>query len=549
MALKALLLRRKIDDRTNKLTALKEADADFEKREADYAAAIEEVTDETPAEDRSALEAEINAFDEELQAHRGEVAALEEEIRGLTEELAREEARQDTTPKHNDPPTAGERKVDFPMNNTLRAKIFGKMNAQERDALAAREEVRSYLSEVRASIKEKRAITNVGLTIPEVLLGLLRENLIDYSKLYRHVTVRSLRGDGRYLIMGTVPEAIWTECCANLNELSLGFNDMEFNCYMVAGYFAVCNANIEDSDVDLIAELLDALGQALGLALDKAILYGRNAAGAQRMPLGIVTRLAQESQPADYPSTARAWADLHSSNLRTISAATTGIAFFKALALASGYAKGKYARGEKTWVMNETTYTKVVAEAMSIDAGGAIVSGVNGTMPVIGGVIEVLNFIPDDVIIGGYFELYVLAERRGPQFATSEHVRFLQNQTVLKGTARYDGGPAIAEAFVAVAIGDSAPTSNAVAFDPDAANTVAGIVLPATASVAVGAKLQLPATLMPFGVSAAETWASATTAKATVDANGVVTGVATGSSVVTVTAGGQSASCTVTVTT
>ena len=455
MALKALLLRRKIDDRTRTLDALREKDADFEQREANYAAAIEEVTEATPAEDRSALEAEITAFDQELEAHRSEIAAVENEIRELQSQLAAEEARQDTTPKHNDPAPAGERKDANTMNPITRARFFGKMTAQERDAFAAREDVQAYLTEVRSSIKEKRAITNVGLTIPEVMLGLLRENLINYSKLYRHVTVRTVRGDGRYLIMGVVPEAIWTECCANLNELTLGFNDLEFNCYMVAGYFAVCNANIEDSDLDLIAELLEALAQAIGLALDKAILYGRNAAGTQNMPQGIVSRLAQTAQPAGYPATARPWADLHTTNIKTIPAASTGVEFFKALAIASGAAKGRYARGEKVWVMNEVTYTKVVAEAMSIDAGGAIVSGVNGTMPVIGGVIEVLNFIPDNVIIGGYFELYVLAERRGPRFGTSEHVRFLQDQTVMKGVARYDGAPAIAEAFIAVGLGEA----------------------------------------------------------------------------------------------
>jgi hypothetical protein len=144
--------------------------------------------------------------------------------------------------------------------------------------------------------------------------------------------------------------------------------------------------------------------------------------------------------------------------IKTIPASATGVEFFKALAIASGAAKGAYSRGPKTWVMNEVTYTKLVAEAMAIDAGGAIVSGVNGTMPVLGGDIEVLNFIPDNVIIGGYFDLYILGERRGPLFGTSEHVRFLADQTVLKGTARYDGGPAIAEAFVAVGIG-SAPTA------------------------------------------------------------------------------------------
>lgn len=463
MALKALLIKKRLDEKRKQRAALDAKDAEFSAREAELAKGIEEVTEETSVEERNALDELVSAFDAEKTEHEEGKAQLDREIGDLEKALAEEEAAQNTDPINIEPEAPAERKEEKIMNTITRDRFFGKMSVQERDAFAAREDVRAYLQEIRTSIKEKRAITNVGLTIPEVMLGLLRENLVNYSKLYRHVTVRTVRGDGRYLIMGVVPEAIWTECCANLNELTLGFNDLEFNCYMVAGYYAVCNANIEDSDLDLIAELLEALAQAIGLALDKAILYGRNTNTTQNMPQGIVSRLVQTEAPSGYPATARPWVDLHTSNVLTIANSVTGVDFFKALALDSGAAKGRYARGEKVWVMNETTYTKVVAEAMSIDAGGAIVSGVNGTMPVIGGVIEVLNFIPDNVIIGGYFELYVLAERRGPRFGTSEHVRFLQDQTVMKGVARYDGAPAIAEAFVAVGIG-AAPTATAVTF-------------------------------------------------------------------------------------
>lgn len=90
-------------------------------------------------------------------------------------------------------------------------------------------------------------------------------------------------------------------------------------------------------------------------------------------------------------------------------------------------------------------------------------------MPVIGGDIEVLSFIPDNVIIGGYFDLYLLAERAGEKFAQSEHVRFIQDQTVLKGTARYDGKPVIAEAFVAIGIKGTTPNAT-MSFAPDTAN-------------------------------------------------------------------------------
>ena len=233
------------------------------------------------------------------------------------------------------------------------------------------------------------------------------------------------------------------------------------------GYFSVCNANLEDSDLNLASELLTAIGKAIGLALDKAILYGPGT----RMPKGVVARLAETVQPADYPATARPWVDLHTSNIKSIAASVTGADLFKQIVLDAGAAKGAYSRGGKVWVMNENTYTALIANSMSIDAGGAIAAGVNGTMPIVGGAIEVLSFIPDNVIIGGYFDLYTLVERAGNKFATSEHVRFLQDQTVFKGTARYDGAPAIPEGFVLIYMGNSITSAEtAIAFAPDTAN-------------------------------------------------------------------------------
>ena len=119
--------------------------------------------------------------------------------------------------------------------------------------------------------------------------------------------------------------------------------------------------------------------------------------------------------------------------------------------------------------MNETTYTTLIANAMAVDASGAIVAQVNGQMPVVGGIIEVLNFVPDNVIIGGYFDLYLLAERASTNIGQSEHARYLADQTVFKGTARYDGVPVIAEGFVAIGINGTTPDAT-MTFAPDVAN-------------------------------------------------------------------------------
>ena len=569
MALKQLMLSRKIAAKRSELEKLDAKKAELEEqrsaladREAELEAAVNEITEDTPEEERADVDTMVNELEAQItdcetaQAEneeasvnlRNEIAEMETELDELNNKASNPAPVNNNEQRSNDSVEIAEEireeRKGKPMKMTIRKML---QNAQERAQIFAREDVKAYMSEVRSAIREKRALTNAGLLIPEVFLGVLRENVMNYSKLLRHVNLQRIGGNGNLVVQGTAPEGVWTECCANLNELAMDFANVEVGCFKVGGYFAVCNALLEDADIDLAAILLDAIAQAIGLALDKAILYGRNGDDAQKMPMGIVTRLVQTSKPAGYPATARPWVDLHTSNVKTIADSVTGVDLFKGLTIDAGAAKGKYARGEKVWVMNETTYTALKAQAMSISAAGAIVTGMEGTMPVIGGIVEVLDFVPDNIIIGGYFDLYLLAERAGNQFATSEHVKFIEDKTVMKGTARYDGAPAIAEGFVAIGINGATVAANAVSFQPDDANAVKSIALnTSTATVAVSGRVQLFAIVGP-GSGDIE-WTSATTAKATVDENGVVTGVASGSSVITATCDGLTASCTVTVT-
>lgn len=551
MALKALLIKRTLDLKRAELADHMKRAEGFQTREAELEAAISEVTE---PEEQAAVEAEVEKFNGDKSAFEAKKAELEQELERLETALQDEESQQGAEPPAA--PEQKERKVGKMHKKRdhaeARRRAFGDMSIPEARAIVESEDVRSFLGDIKASIRaakstgEVRAISNIGLTIPTVLLGLLRENELKYSKLTRHITISRVSGEGRVLLTGAIPEAVWTECCANLNELSMVFYGDAFGCWKLGGFFTVCNANLEDSDLDLTAEILSTLGQSLGYTNDKTYLYGTGS----NMPLGIVPRLAQTSQPGGYPATARPWTDLHTSNVKTIANTYTGIALFQQLMLAFSAAKGDYSRGEKVWAMNETTYSFLVAQAMSINAAGAIVSGMNGTMPVLGGGVEVLpsSIIPDYNIIAGYFDLYHKVERAGERFASSEHYRFLSDQTVFKGTTRWDGKPVIAEAFVLIGINGTSPTTSAT-FVGDGANAPASVWLPATATVAAGSTITLTPVLAPYGVKTTYIWASATVAKATVSTAGVVTGVAAGSSVITVTtANGLTAQCTVTVT-
>ena len=444
MALKVLMLRKRLNDANKALEALRAKDAEFVQREADLTGSIEEAETE---EEQAAVEEEIGAFEAEKSAHEEEKAKLEAQIGELEGELRDEEAAQDTTPAGDPAPAAENRTKETKM---IRRDFFG-MNIQERDAFIAREDVQKFLGEVRSAIKEKRAITGAGNLIPNVMLGLLRENVIRYSKLYQHVYVRPVPGTGRMVIEGAIPEAVWTEMCANLNELDLAFSQVEVDGYKVGGYFRICNATLEDSDIDLAAELLDVLGRAIGFALDKAILFGTGT----KMPVGILTALKAVSGTP---------------NIVTHAASVVDKALMKALIKDAGLTSSKYSRGAKVWAMNEKTHSELMANSLEVNSAGALVAGVNGTMPVVGGVIEVLNFIPDNIVIGGYMDLYLLAERAGTELSTSEHAFWVADQTGFKGTARYDGKVLDADAFVAIGINGADPAQATVTFASDTAN-------------------------------------------------------------------------------
>ena len=67
MALRALLLRSRLDKKKKELEELRGQDADFAKREAELEAAIQEMTEETTEEERKEVEDQTEAFQKEKE--------------------------------------------------------------------------------------------------------------------------------------------------------------------------------------------------------------------------------------------------------------------------------------------------------------------------------------------------------------------------------------------------------------------------------------------------------------------------------------------------
>lgn len=464
MALKALMLKRKLDDKKKELEELRAKAESFETREKELEESIAEAETD---EEKKAVEEEVEKFDAEKAEHEEAKATLEREVGELEEQLTEAERKK---PEVKTPEKTERREGKMNMNireipKSQRA--FDAMPMETRAAIMQNEEVKGFLGQLRSMKGQQRGVQGADLTIPVVFLDIIAENMYRYSKLLNRVRVRQVTGEARQTIAGTVPEAIWSEMCGAINELTFSFNQVTLDGYKVAGFIPVCNSILEDNDVNLASFIVEMLSESIGLAMDKAILYGKGA--ASKMPLGIVTRLAQESKPSDYPATAPEWVDLHSTNVVRVDSTKDPIPFWADLTMAAGATFTQYSRGDQFWAMNSKTYRKLQSKLIAFAATGNIVAALGGTLPIIGGDVDILEFMPDGDIVGGYGDLYLLSDRGEMKIQSSAEVQFIQDNTVFKGTRRADGQPVIAGAFVAININNTAVTT-ALAFAADTAN-------------------------------------------------------------------------------
>lgn len=442
MALRALMLSKTLSEKKKALEELRSKIAGFAQREAELEQAIEEAETD---EEKAAVEEAVTAFETEKAEAEEAEANLDAEVRELEAELDATETKEEPkTEERSAAPAIERREKEIHIMN----KRFRDMTFEERTRLVQRDDMQEFLGQVRSAIKEQRALTNVGYLIPDVFLGILKAAIEDYSKLYNRVYKEPVSGPARIVIEGPAPEAVWTEACANLNELDLSWSKAEIDGYKVGGYFKVCNAIIEDADIDLAGYINEKLGQAIGLAIDKAIVFGTGT----KMPTGIVPVLkAQAGTP----------------NVVSHAATVTGKDLIEAFIDDASLITSQYG-SDLIWIMNKKTKLQIRKNMLNVDSAGLFVAG--DEFPVIGGDIIELNFMPNNVIVGGYADLYLLGERKGIELNTSEHAFWVADQTGFKGTARYDGKPLDATGYVAIGINGADGDDMVVTFPQDGAN-------------------------------------------------------------------------------
>ena len=429
--LRQLKIRKQIELARAALSALTEEEQALQTRTAQAETAIAEAETD---EDMALLEEETAAIETESGELAGRRTALESDIRALEEELAKigEPTLPETPPApedvRNKTVTGGEWRMSENRHET-RAQMLERLNRPE-----VREFYAGLTAKVRGMGGNTGTLANVDLTIPEIVINMIQTRLGDYGILYREVNVVRLSGDARVIMDGAIPEGIWMDCCDPVQELTGAFTQTELNCFMVGGFFPLCNAVLEDSMINLANYVEQRLAWAIAKAVDKAILTGDP---AQSMPTGIIPKLTA----AHKVTSTGELADIMG-NMALLDTGADGPPL-----------------GEVIAVMKRATYySRLMPQTFLPTADGRLViQSPDGARFPDGTRIVFSQYMPDDTILMGDFKKYLLGERAGIKLESSTHVRFIEGQTVFKGTARYDGEPIYPDMFVQITLDPVTP--------------------------------------------------------------------------------------------
>jgi len=427
MGLKQLTLSKRLSQRKSEHEELLEREKELELRSVKLEEAIEEAETE---EDLQLIEESADELTKEKDSLQEEKTKLEkviEDIEVEIEELERSapsNSKEETSTRSETKQLGGDFRMAHNKYET-RSEMVERLNQPE---------VREFYATVASAAKNKRALSDTDVIIPEQVINMIQQRLGDYSSLYKEVTVQSLNGTARIIMDGAIPEAIWTEMCDPVEELASGFSQTELDGFKVGGYIPVCNALIEDSMIPLANFVEQRLAMAIAKALDKAILIGEGA--AQKQPLGIIPSLADE---ADRNVESSGELSDIVGNMSLIDQGEDGPPV-----------------GEVIAVMKRSTYYSRIAPQTFLPTsdGRLVVQTAQSPRLPDGTRIVFSQYAPDDTIVMGDFKKYLLGERKGVQLAVSTDVRFIQDQTVFKGTARYDGKPIYNEFSVVIELGE-----------------------------------------------------------------------------------------------
>lgn len=287
------------------------------------------------------------------------------------------------------------------------------------------EEVRNFYSDLQIKLRSANLLGS-AIIIPEQAEDSITELVKHYSALYNEVLMVPIGIDGRVTISTDDVKAVWGNPTAGTVELDSDLAAVELSDNMLSSFTSVNNSTLEESLLDMVLYLEDLLAQAIAYGFDHGVINGTGDGASIFEPKGILLNL---------PVTNNVTLTMDAVDQSSVS---PGHILNKISLITSGT---KDDIGEVIAVMKRKTYYKYAA------------SGANSSLPYpnLNGVrVKFTPAVAENTILLGDFKQYLTGKRKGIRIASSEHVRFVQHQTIFKVVSRFDGQPINNAAFVQI---------------------------------------------------------------------------------------------------
>ena len=274
MALKVLMLKRKLDEKKKMLEAAQAKAQELETREAELEADIEAAETD---EEKEAVEEAVAEFETEKGANEDERTALEKEVAGLEAELAEEERKQKEA--------AEKREEEVP-------------KMEERDLIKAQRD--AFAAVVRGN-REVRSDYNMakgnnGDIIPKTIADEIITKIANISPIFERAH--------RYPVKGTlaipfypassshVINAAYAADFTELEASSGDFDSVDLTGFLAGALAKIGRTLINNTDVDVIPFVEDQMAEAFRAFIDKEAINGTSS--PSQKAVGMLAGITQE---------------------------------------------------------------------------------------------------------------------------------------------------------------------------------------------------------------------------------------------------------------
>ena len=251
MALKQLILSRKISERSNKLSELLEQRSSLEKREEEITRALEEAvsTEDVNEVSKSAdeLEKEIKDLDEQIKKLEDEKAGLEKELEAISS------SDNSGATGSTETGTGGNRSMK---NKNIATREGGEKLEQTRSAINA-------FIHSKGAQRASAGFTSVegGALIPEELLApaLVPEDVVDLKKYVNVIQVNTSSGKYPVIAKSGAKMATVAELEANPKLANPTFTEVDFSVATRRGYIPISQEIVDDATYDVTGLIADEI--------------------------------------------------------------------------------------------------------------------------------------------------------------------------------------------------------------------------------------------------------------------------------------------------